>query len=85
MDASDLEKIRAFVASLLHEHDDHEPFSDTESLIKVGRLDSLSVVKLVTFLEGDFEVDFGEVEFDPQRLDSVDGIAAVVEEYRALG
>lgn len=84
MDASDLQKIRAFVAGLLREHDDDESFSDTESLIKVGRLDSLSVVKLVTFLEGDFEVDFGEVEFDPQRLDSVDGIAAVVEEYRAL-
>jgi hypothetical protein len=42
------------------------------------------VVKLVTFLESDFAVDFGEIEFDPQRLDSVNGIAAVIEEYRAL-
>jgi acyl carrier protein len=85
MDASDLDRIRGFVGDLLREHDDHDAFTDSESLINVGRLDSLSVVKLVTFLEGDFEVDFGEVEFDPQRLDSVDGIAAVVEEYRALG
>jgi acyl carrier protein len=84
MDASDLDKIRGFVGDLLREHDDDDSFTDSESLINVGRLDSLSVVKLVTFLEADFGVDFGEVEFDPQRLDSVDGIAAVVEEYRAL-
>ncbi|MPZ44128.1 MAG: hypothetical protein GEV05_12115 [Betaproteobacteria bacterium] len=84
MNASDLDKVRGFVAGMLRDHDDHGAFSDSESLIKVGRLDSLSVVKLVTFLEGDFAVDFGEVEFDPQRLDSVNGIAAVIEEYRAL-
>ncbi len=84
MDTTELEKIRAFVAELLRDHDDHAPFADAEPLASSGRLDSLSVVKLVTFLECDFAVDFSEVEFDPQRLDTVNGIAEVIEEYRAL-
>lgn len=78
-------KIREFLAELLREHDDHAPFDDAESLIGSGRLDSLAVVNLVGFLETVFDVDFDKVEFDPQRLDSVDEIAAVIEESRGSG
>lgn len=69
---------------LLRDHDDVAPFGDSESLIKEGRLDSLSVVKLVTFLESDFGVDFTKVEFDPERFDSVSDIAAILEDARRL-
>jgi len=82
MNQSDRIKIRAFVEALLGEHDDHKAFGDDESLIKAGRIDSLSVTKLVMFLESDFAVDFDRIEFDPQRLDSVAEIAAVIEEWR---
>jgi acyl carrier protein len=82
MDQSDWMKIRAFVGELLNEHDDRATFGDDESLIKAGRLDSLAVVKLVTFLEADFGVDFAKVEFDPERFDSVAEIAGVIEESR---
>ncbi len=82
MDESDRVRIRAFVGELLGEHDDRAAFGDSESLIKSGRLDSLAVVKLVTFLESDFTVDFGKVEFDPERFDTVGEIAAVIEESR---
>jgi len=82
MDQSDRIKIREFVKELLNEHDDRAAFSDDESLIKEGRLDSLAVVKLVTFLEADFAVDFAKVEFDPERFDSVEEIAGVIEESR---
>ena len=82
MDAGDRVKIRAFVEALLGERDDHGAFGDAESLIKAGRLDSLAVVKLVTFLEAEFAVDFDEVEFDPERFDTVEEIVAMVEESR---
>ena len=75
-------KIRDFLGGMLREHDDHAAFDDAESLIENGRLDSLAVVNLVMFLESAFGVDFDKVEFDPQRLGSVDEIAAVVEESR---
>jgi acyl carrier protein len=82
MDEGDRVKIRAYVEGLLAEHDDHGAFGDGDSLIKTGRLDSLAVVKLVTFLESDFTVDFARVEFDPERFDTVAEIAAMVEESR---
>jgi len=77
-------KIRAFLVELLGEREDHAAFGDTESLVKSGRLDSLAVVHIVTFLESEFAVDFAKVEFDPERLDTVAEIAAVIEESRRL-
>lgn len=76
-------KIRSFVAEQLRERDDHRAFADGESLIKAGRLDSFAVVKLVMFLETSFAVDFDRIEFDPQRFDTVDEIAAMIEESRS--
>jgi acyl carrier protein len=84
MDPGDRLKIRTFVEALLREHDDRAPFGDGDSLIRTGRLDSLAVVNLVTFLESDFAVDFARVEFDPQRFDTVDEIAAMIAESRSL-
>jgi acyl carrier protein len=82
MDPGDRLKTRAFVEQLLGERDDRAPFGDAESLIKSGRLDSLAVVNLVSFLESAFAVDFARVEFDPERLDTVAEIVGVIEESR---
>lgn len=74
------ERVRVYIRELLRELDDHRPFNDADSLIKTGRLDSLVVVKLILFLETEFDVDFTMVEFDPDRFDSVDEIAKVIDE-----
>lgn len=84
MDLDDRTRIRAFITRLLAEHDDSAPFGDGESLIEAGRLDSLAVVTLVTFLESDFAVDFARIEFDPQRFDRVDEIVGMIAESRGL-
>ena len=51
MELSQRTKVEGLIAELLAEHDDRAPFGDSESLIKAGRLDSLAVAKIVTFLE----------------------------------
>ena len=84
MDVNDRVAIRTFIEQLLGEQDDRAPFEDGDSLIKSGRLDSLAVTKIVMFLESTFGVDFARVEFDPERLDSIAEIAAVIEESREL-
>lgn len=83
MDPSDRLKIRAFIAELLAERDDHAEFDDQESLIQSARLDSLAVVKIVVFLEETFAVDFTRVEFDPQRFDSIVEVESLIAESRS--
>ena len=82
MDLDDRARVRAFLQQLLAERGDRAPFGDAESLIKAGRLDSLAVAEIVTFLEATFGVDFAKVEFDPERLDTVDEIEALIGESR---
>ena len=81
----DRARVRAFLQQLLAENDDRAPFGDTESLIRGGRLDSLAVAKIVTFLEASFGVDFAKVEFDPERFDTVVEIEALIGESRGGG
>ena len=83
MDSSDRLKIHEYVRKLLADNGDQADFADSESLIESARLDSLAVTRLVAFLETTFDVDFGEIEFDPRRFDTVDGLAAMVEESRS--
>jgi acyl carrier protein len=85
MDAAELVEMREFIAQLLAERDDHAPFSDQESLMQSGRLDSLAVVKIVLFLESAFAIDFTRIEFDPQRFESIAELSALVAESRAAG
>jgi len=77
-------KVRNFVAMLLQDRDDVEPFLDEESLFVSARLDSLSTIELVEFLEREFGVDFGKIDFEIERVDSIDAIVALVQELCSL-
>ena len=85
MAEDDRVRIRAYLTALLRDQDDTAPFGDMTSLISTGRLDSLAVIKLVTFLETEFGVDFTQIEFDPQRFDSLASLADVVDDWRQAG
>lgn len=52
---------------------DTRPFTDSDSLILSGRLQSVEVLEIVVFLEENFGMDFSE-GFDQAWLDSVDEI-----------
>ncbi len=83
MAEDDRVRIRTYLTELLRDQNDSAPFADATSLISTGRLDLLAVIKLVTFLETAFGVDFTEIEFDPQRFDTLASLAAMVEDWRA--
>jgi acyl carrier protein len=78
MDMNDRAKVRDFIYGLLHERDDTEVVTDSESLFASGRLDSLSAVEVVEFLEKTFGIDFSETDFGIERIDSIDAIAALI-------
>jgi len=76
--------IREFLRKLLVRKNDCQPFSDDASLLLSGRLQSVDAVALAVFLEEKFGVDFAEMGFDQEKMDTVDAIASLVEESSHL-
>ena len=72
------EQIATFIRSCLDAHRDVEPVEHDESLFLSGRLDSLTVTRLVVFLEDTFGLNFADHPFDVAELDSIDQIAQFV-------
>jgi acyl carrier protein len=73
------DEIRSFVQELLTRQDDRRPLADSDSLLMSGRLQSIDAVEIVLFLEERFGIDFSELGFDREQLDSIDAIAALIQ------
>lgn len=71
-------KLRQFLLQCLAEAGDHGELADHHSLFASGRLDSLSMTRLVLFLEENFQVDFGTVDFEVEAIDSIEAMARLV-------
>ena len=59
-------------------------FSDSESLMESGVIDSLGIFRLVAFLEETFRVRIGDEEITHDNLKSVDSIEQMVEENQEV-
>ncbi len=55
-------------------------FSDRESFLEQGLIDSTGVLELVAFLEAEYGVTVDDEELVPENLDSVDNVVRFVEE-----
>jgi acyl carrier protein len=71
--------IREFVRNLLVTNGDVAPLADQGSLLLSGRLQSIDAVEIVVFLEENFGINFAEIGFDQERIDSVDAIAVLAQ------
>jgi acyl carrier protein len=72
--------IRQYVGELLRQTGNCGEFSDGDSLLLSGRLDSVSTMDLVVFLEERYGLDFATRGFDRNDLDTVNDIVAMVDE-----
>jgi acyl carrier protein len=77
------EQIRTFVETLLRRKGDLSEFSDADSLLLSGRLDSLEVIELVEFMETQFGIDFAEVEFNRNDFESVSAMLTLLSKSQA--
>jgi acyl carrier protein len=68
------EDIRHLVEKLLAANGDDDPVRDNESLLNSGRLQSIDAVEIVVFLEADFGIDFADIGFDRESIDTIDAI-----------
>ena len=56
-----------------------------DSLLERGLLDSMAIVKLISFLEDRFGVQLSDDEFDPDNFETLNAISALVEAKRSKG
>lgn len=73
------EQIRQRVRELLDQAGDTAPFADAEMLVTSGRLDSLDVLQIVSFLEDTLSFSPADRGFVQDDFDSIDSIVALIE------
>lgn len=49
-----------------------------DALLTSGLLDSLAIVKLLSYLEDEFDVAIDDADFDPENFESIGAIAALI-------
>ncbi len=72
-------EIHQFVQKLLTSSGDNQPLMDQDSLLISGRLQSIDAVEIVVFLEENFGIDFAQIGFDREQIDSIDLIYALTQ------
>jgi acyl carrier protein len=71
-------KVRRFMVEELAESGFREEISDDESLVESQILDSLSILKLISFMDEVFGIYFSEEELEPERFETVQRIIELV-------
>lgn len=72
------DQVREFIREQLAPAKGITSFTDDESLMENGVIDSLGIFRLVTFLEETFGVRIGDEEISADNLQSVDTIEQLV-------
>jgi len=68
-----------FLMRELHHSRRAHPIQNDESLFLEGPLNSMNMMNLVLFLEDNFNVDFSNIDFSVELIDTIDRIEALVE------
>jgi len=76
--ATPKDQIREFIQKDLASAKGISSFSDSESLMENGIIDSLGIFRLVAFLEETFRLRIGDEEITAENLKSVDVIEQLV-------
>ena len=74
--------IKQFILKEFLPGEDPANLTNTLELVRSGILDSLATLKLVSFLEQHFGIELQAHEANPENLNSIDDIAALVERKR---
>ena len=68
------EKIRGFIKENLVVFEDDAEFSDEDNFFELGFVNSLFAMKLVTFIESEFNITIESEEMDISNFNSVNNI-----------
>ena len=60
-----------------------EDFADDQQLIDTGMIDSISIVKVIIFMEKNFGISFEEEDMDPENFETLRAMLATIEMKKA--
>ena len=72
------DRVKAYILNEFLPGEDPDELADDTPLMTTGILDSLATLKLVTFLEQEFDIAVEAHEADAENLDTLDLIVALV-------
>lgn len=78
------EQIRAFLIENFLFGDAAPLKDDAMSLLDNGIMDSVGVMELVAFLEGEMDLQIDDAELVPENLDSVDNLTGFIGRKRGV-
>ena len=73
-----LKKVRKYVVENLLISEDEAGFSDEQSFLETGLIDSTGILEVIFFLENEFDLEIDDEEMVPENLDSVANIGRFV-------
>lgn len=76
---SDIKNVlRGYILENLLPGEDPANLTDDTELKESGILDSMSTLKLVTFLEGQYQIEFEAADLEPANLSSISSLERLV-------
>ena len=75
--------VRTYIEKTFQESTEIADFSDDDSLLDSGVVDSMGVLELVTFLESEFTIEIDDEEVVPENFESVASIVSFVSGKRS--
>lgn len=73
-----LKKVREYVIENFLVGDEEDGFSDEQSFLETGLIDSTGILEVIFFLEEQFDLEIDDEEMVPENLDSVASIGRFV-------
>ena len=73
-----VKKVREYVIENLLVGDEEAGFSDDQSFLETGMIDSTGILEVILFLENEFDLEISDEEMVPENLDSVASIGRFV-------
>ena len=75
----DLASIKTFIRTELI-YDDEKDFDENTNLIERGIIDSMSLVRLISFIEENYEIQVQDEDIVPENFSSLNKISSFVAE-----
>ena len=79
MDIASRDQLTAFIRETLDRMGDSSELTADESLFLSGRLDSFSMLNLIMYLEQRFSMNFAEIDFEVELIDSINHIEHLID------